>query len=347
MNKREQYMQRCLELACKGQGHVAPNPMVGAVLVHNDIIIGEGWHQQYGAAHAEVNCIAAVKEEHRSLIPQSTLYVSLEPCAHFGKTPPCADLIIRNNIPEVIIGCRDTYSEVSGKGIKKLTDAGIKTETGVLEDACRWLNRNFFTFHEQKRPHIILKWAESANGFIAPADGKPTMLSNQLSQRLVHKMRKDADGIMVGYNTALGDNPRLNNRLWDGKDPVRIVLDNNATLPTGLHLLDNTQPTIIFNYIKQEEEGRNCWVKIDPANALPAILAYLYERKITSLIVEGGTNTLQRFINSGLWDEALIIKTPAFISNGIKAPILSGATIKDSYWLATDHHLLYTHEQYT
>jgi len=337
-------MWRGIELALKGMGKVAPNPMVGAVLVCNDRIIGEGWHQAYGAAHAEVNCIASVRPEDRALIPESTMYVTLEPCAHFGKTPPCADLIISNRIPEVVIGCKDTYSEVAGRGIQKLRDAGIKTETGLLEAECRWVNRRFFTFHEKKRPYVILKWAESADGFIAPAGGTPLMLSNHLSQKLVHKMRREEDSIMVGFNTAVTDNPRLSNRLWPGKDPVRIIWDNNASLPADLNLLDQTQPTIIFNYVRTEETGRNSWIKISRQEALPGILDKLHQRAISSLIVEGGTKTLQKFIDAGCWDEALVIKTRANLQGGIKAPLLAGAKPVACNQLATDQHTLYLHE---
>ncbi len=336
-------MQRCLELAVKGSGKVSPNPMVGAILVHEGIIIGEGWHREYGGAHAEVNCLASVKDEHKKLIPDSTMYVSLEPCAHFGKTPPCADFIISNKIPRVIIGCTDTYNEVSGRGIEKLLSAGIQVETGVLQDACRLLNRRFFTYHEQQRPYIILKWAESADGFIAPSNASRFMLSNALSQRLVHKMRMEEDSILVGYHTAITDNPQLNNRLWYGKSPVRLVWDNMATLPDNLNLLDGTQPTLIFNYNKEKVDGANTWVKIDRNNSLADMLTYLHRRKIMSLIVEGGRETLQKFIDSGCWDEALVIQTPHMLQNGTKAPVLPGAKISSKYPLEEDQHTIYTH----
>lgn len=221
----EFYMQRCLELAAMGAGQVAPNPMVGAVLVHQGRIIGEGYHRQYGQAHAEVNCVNSVAEEERSLIPLATMYVSLEPCAHHGKTPPCADLIVAQGIKQVVIGCMDTFSAVAGKGIEKLEKAGIKVETGVLEAECRQINRRFFTFHEQQRPYIVLKWAQSRNGLVAGAGGVPVRISNKYSDRLVHKWRSEEMGILAGTRTAINDNPRLNNRLWTGKDPVRIIID--------------------------------------------------------------------------------------------------------------------------
>ena len=243
----------------------------------------------------------------------------------------------------MIIGCTDTYNEVSGRGIEKLLSAGIQVETGVLQDACRLLNRRFFTYHEQQRPYIILKWAESADGFIAPSNASRFMLSNALSQRLVHKMRMEEDSILVGYHTAITDNPQLNNRLWYGKSPVRLVWDNMATLPDNLNLLDGTQPTLIFNYNKEKVDGANTWVKIDRNNSLADMLTYLHRRKIMSLIVEGGRETLQKFIDSGCWDEALVIQTPHMLQNGTKAPVLPGAKISSKYPLEEDQHTIYTH----
>ncbi|HMH23501.1 MAG TPA: bifunctional diaminohydroxyphosphoribosylaminopyrimidine deaminase/5-amino-6-(5-phosphoribosylamino)uracil reductase RibD [Puia sp.] len=253
MNIAETYMHRCLELARLGAGHVAPNPMVGAVLVHKDRIIGEGWHRQYGQAHAEVNCIHSVKEEDLPLIQQSTLYVSLEPCAHFGKTPPCADLIIVKKIPRVVIGCRDPFEEVNGKGIEKLRAAGVEVELGVLEKECIHLNRRFFTFNTLHRPYILLKWAQSSDGKLAPEDRSRVFISNEYTNRLVHRWRTEEASILVGTNTALYDDPALTARLWKGPDPIRLVLDKDLRLPQSLRLFDRKVRTIIFNTVEQGE----------------------------------------------------------------------------------------------
>jgi diaminohydroxyphosphoribosylaminopyrimidine deaminase/5-amino-6-(5-phosphoribosylamino)uracil reductase len=331
----KQYMQRCIDLALKGAGYVSPNPMVGAVLVHNGLIIGEGWHQQYGQAHAEVNCIASVKEEQRLFIPQSTLYVSLEPCAHYGKTPPCADLIIQHNIPKVVIGCVDSFNEVSGKGIEKLKQAGIEVVLNVLGKECQWLNRRFFCKQEKNRPYIILKWAESDNGYIAPPLGHRVMLSNVYSQKWVHKMRSEEDAILIGFQTALLDNPRLNNRFGTGKNPVRVVIDLEASLPPDLHIFDQTQPTIIFNFEQNKETEHLKYIKLDEdediALQLLQQLSYL-----NSIIIEGGSKTLQLFIDMQLWDEAFIIKTTVMIDDGVPAPTLPSGNLIHSCVLEKD-----------
>lgn len=322
---------------------VSPNPMVGAVLVHRDRIIGEGWHQVYGQAHAEVHCMASVTEADRHLIPESTLYVSLEPCAHFGRTPPCADLIVRERIPEVVIGCRDTFSEVSGKGIAKLQQAGIKVITGVLENECRYLNRRFFTRQEQHRPYIMLKWAQSADGFIAPPQGRRVMLSNIFSQQLVHRMRREEDAILVGYNTALYDNPKLNNRSGSGRQPLRIVTDPELQLPATLHLFDRSQSTLVFNYLEDKEEHNLELIKLERTASLPEQLISRLP-KINSLIVEGGSKTLQQFINAGLWDEALVFRTPHLLGAGTLAPVLQQALPARQFNLFNDHITIYHHE---
>lgn len=326
-------MQRCLELAKLGAGSVAPNPMVGAVLVCNDRIIGEGWHQQYGKAHAEVNCLASVKEEDWKLIIQSTLYVSLEPCAHFGKTPPCTDLIIQHKIPKVVIGCRDPFKEVDGKGIEKLEAAGVMVELGVLEKDCKELNKRFFTFHTQQRPYIILKWAETADGFIAPfagAEGLRLLISNEYSNRLVHQWRSEEAAILVGTNTALLDNPELTTRLWPGKSPIRLVLDMNLRLPTSLKIFNGEERTIIFNAVKQEEKNDLLYYKLErDRDILTQLMSALYQLKIQSVLVEGGAKLLQSFIDAGLWDEVRIIKNEELAlrqaqgNNGLHAPVLN------------------------
>lgn len=336
-------MQRCIELALKGAGNVAPNPMVGAVLVYNDMIIGEGWHQQYGQAHAEVNCIRSVPDVQKHLIPLSTIYVSLEPCAHYGKTPPCADLIISEGIKKVIIGCTDSFHKVSGEGIRKLEDAGIEVTNGVLEEQCRQLNKRFFTNQEQKRPYVILKWAQSADGYIAPPEGKKVMLSNELSRRYVHKMRSEETAILVGYHTARLDDPELSNRVWTGAQPDRVVLDFELQLPDPLRLFQGPQKTIIINYHKEGQEGNLQWLRITKDNDLAkAILQQLSAQ--ASLIVEGGSKTLQLFIDAGLWDEAVVIETPVQLQEGTRVPQLKNCSFGNQLRLGTDCLNHYYHE---
>ncbi|WP_298707678.1 bifunctional diaminohydroxyphosphoribosylaminopyrimidine deaminase/5-amino-6-(5-phosphoribosylamino)uracil reductase RibD [Chitinophaga sp.] len=319
-------MQRCIGLALKGSGHVSPNPMVGAVLVQEGGIIGEGDHHFWGGPHAEVNCVNSVPPELQELIPRSTLYVSLEPCAHHGKTPPCADLVIAQNIPEVVIGCVDLFSKVAGKGIEKLRQAGIGVTVGVLEDACRYLNRRFFTFHEQLRPYVVLKWAQSADGFIAPPDRSPVRISNPFADRLVHRWRTEEAGIMVGTQTALLDNPRLTARLWPGKSPVRIVLDLDSKVPGSHYVKDGSVRTLILTS-----------AEIDAEQALvPQVLAQLHKESVLSVIVEGGALLLQQFISGGHWDEARVITGQMALSGGLPAPVLKNALLKESAYIAGD-----------
>jgi len=319
----QQYMQRCLQLAAMGAGKVAPNPIVGAVLVYEDRIIGEGYHQQFGEAHAEVSCINSVAEADRMLIKESTLYVSLEPCAHFGKTPPCADLIIKNKIPKVVIGCQDSFKEVAGKGIERLKAAGIEVAVGILENECIELNRRFFVFHEMKRPYIILKWAQSSDGKIA-AEAKRTFISNDFTNRLVHKWRTEEAAIMVGTNTALLDDPALTARLWPGNNPVRLVIDTALKLPLYLKLFDRTVKTVVFNFVKQgKDENLNYYKLKKDENILLQIAGALYEMNIQSVMVEGGAKLLQSFIEEGIWDEAWVISNEQqIICNGLNAPVL-------------------------
>ena len=323
------YMQRCLQLAKCGAGNVAPNPMVGAVLILDGIIIGEGYHQKYGAPHAEVNCINSVKEEDKNLIDKSTLYVSLEPCSHFGKTPPCTDLIIQNKIPKIIIGCKDVYEDVNGKGIKRLQEAGVEVITGILEKESIEINKRFFTFHQQKRPYIILKWAESADKKMG-RDGEKVLISNEYSNRLVHKWRSEEASILVGTNTALNDDPSLTTRLWTGNNPVRIVIDMNLRLPSSLKIFNRETKTIIFNKHKNEEAGNLIFYKIENENNIPQLLKALYELKIQSVIIEGGAQLLQSFIDAGLWDEGReICNEKLIINNGINSPYLKNAVLQE------------------
>jgi diaminohydroxyphosphoribosylaminopyrimidine deaminase/5-amino-6-(5-phosphoribosylamino)uracil reductase len=314
-------MSRCLQLAEIAMGDVAPNPMVGSVLVFENKIIAEGYHQKYGEAHAEVNCINNVSENDKNLIEKSTLYVSLEPCSHYGKTPPCADLIIRNKIKKVVIGCKDVYKEVAGKGIAKLENAGVEVVSKVLEKECIELNKRFFTFHQKFRPYIILKWAQSFNGKIAAHDGKRILISNEYSNRLVHKWRGEESSILIGTTTALKDNPFLTTRLWQGKNPVRIVIGKNSRLPTSLNVFNGDVKTIIFSLVKNTASENLFYIKLENEKFLEQLLHSLFEMNIQSLLVEGGAKTLQSFVDVGLWDEARVITNEKMvIENGIPSP---------------------------
>jgi len=331
-------MKRCLQLAALGAGHVAPNPMVGAVLVHEGTIIGEGYHQQYGQAHAEVNCIKSVHETDKNRIGQSTLYVSLEPCSHFGKTPPCAKLIIENEIPEVVIGCRDPNELVNGKGIALLKEAGINVTEDVLKKECIELNKRFFTFHTLHRPYIILKWAQSSDGKIGGANGERISISSDLTNRQVHQWRSEEASILIGTNTANNDDPVLNTRLWSGRDPVRLVIDRKLRLSSSLHLFDRTISTIVFNTMKEEINDNLLYVKIpDTADFLQTMMTILYEKNIQSVLIEGGAKLLQSFIDSGWWDEARIITNEKLmIGNGVVAPVLLNASLMANQKIDSD-----------
>jgi len=330
-------MHRCLQLAKLGSGNVAPNPMVGAVLAHEGRIIGEGYHEKYGEAHAEPNCINSVKEKDRHLISQSTLYVSLEPCSHVGKTPPCADLIIKNKIPKVIIGCLDPFAEVRGKGIEKLKAAGIEVEI-VLENECRELNKRFMIFHEQHRPFIILKWAETANGKISSDGAERLSISNEFTNRLVHKWRSEEAAILVGTNTAMMDDPQLTTRLWAGNNPARLVVDMNLSLPSSLKLFDGSVNTIVFNSARHEEQGKTSFYQVtQDVSLIHQIVNALNHLKIQSVIVEGGARLLQSFIDEDLWDEARVIKNEELmINNGLAAPVIDNGTISSKERIFTD-----------
>ena len=339
-------MKRCLQLAQLGAGSVMPNPMVGAVLVHNNVVIGEGYHQQYGHAHAEVNCINNVKEADRHLINQSTLYVCLEPCNHFGKTPPCADLIIKHQIPEVVIACTDPFKKVNGSGIKKLQAAGIKVIEGILKEEAAELNKRFFAFHKKQRPYIILKWAQSSNLKIANENFEAIKISNEITNRLVHKWRSEEAAILVGTNTALHDNPALTTRLWPGKNPVRIVIDRQLKLPAHLQLFNGSTATIVINTIRQAENTNTFFYKIaEGENLLTALMNLLYHQQLSSLIVEGGALLLQSFIDAGLWDEARIItNNELIIDNGIAAPFLKNNKLIRTEHLLSDSIQVYTNK---
>lgn len=329
MKTEEFYINKCIEIARLAKGKTSPNPMVGSVIVCNGEIIGEGYHENYGKAHAEVNSITSVKD--KSLLQKSTLYVNLEPCAHFGKTPPCSNLIIEHKIPKVVIGCMDTFSEVSGKGIAKMEKAGIEVIVGVLEKESRELNKRFFTFHEQKRPYIILKWAISKDGYIAPQNQTESFwMTSSESKKLVHKWREEEDAILVGRVTAEKDNPSLTVREVEGNNPIRIVIDKDLKLSTDLNLFNSEAETLIFNSVKTEKIYTNNFIKIDFNNLIKNILKELYKQNIQSVIIEGGNKTLQSFIDTNMWDEARIFTTNKELTDGVKAPNIKGEIITET-----------------
>ncbi len=320
----KKYMSRCIELAKKGIGNVSPNPMVGAVIVHNNKIIGEGYHRKYGQAHAEVNAINSVKN--KELLKESSIYVSLEPCAHVGKTPSCAKLIAETQIPRVIVGSIDPYVKVAGKGVEIIKKSGKEIITGVLKKECIKLNKRFYTYHQKKRPYIILKWAKTIDNFIdynrqKGTPIKPAWITNPICKTIVHKWRTEEDAFMVGTNTIIKDNPQLTARKWYGKNPLRISIDKYCQLNNEYDIFDNQAPTIIFNSVKDETINKASYIKIDfSKNIIPQILDILFELEIQSLVIEGGTITLAEFIKYGIWDEALVFTGGKKFTKGVKAP---------------------------
>ena len=337
MTTDERYMARCLQLARCGRAKADPNPMVGAVIVHDGTIIGEGYHRQCGGPHAEVNAIRSVSDEH--LLGEATIYVSLEPCAHYGKTPPCADLIIEKKIPRVVIGCRDSFDQVDGRGILKLREAGIDVTVGVLEEECRRLNRAFFTCHKEKRPYITLKWAQSADGYMdtlrSASEGKaPAQFSNEGNALRVHRLRALNDAILVGRRTAMLDNPSLTTRLWPGHNPLRLVIDRRGELGRELRLFDKTTKTVLFTEVFRdfmESEMTEQAVLDFEYDILPQIMQWLHAHNIQRLLVEGGANTLQRFIDAHLWDEAFVETAPINLNGGVEAPCLSNHRTEERF----------------
>ncbi len=325
----EQYMQKALELAKKGQGYVSPNPMVGCIIVYKNMIIGQGYHQKYGEAHAEVNAVNSV--ENKELIKESTIYVTLEPCSHYGKTPPCADLIVKHSPQKVVVCNLDPNPLVSGRGMERIENAGIKTVTGVLKTEGEILNRRFFTFMTKKRPYIILKWAETKDGFIARKNYDSKWISSEASRKRVHQWRAAEDAIMVGTNTAHYDNPSLNIRFGiEGKNPTRIVLDKNLRLNQDLNLFDNSQPTICLNYLKNEKNMSLQYLQLDTnEDILTESLKKLYDEKIQSIIVEGGTKLLQSFIQGNLWDESRVFIGNQQFHHGFLAPKIDQIPISE------------------
>ncbi len=309
----ETYINRCIEIAKNGLGSTRPNPMVGSVIVHNNTIIGEGFTSAYGGNHAEVNAINSVKN--KDLLKKATIYVTLEPCSHYGKTPPCSDLIIKHQIPNVVIGCIDDNEQVAGKGIAKLKQAGCQVTVGVLEQACKTHHKRFFTFHNKKRPYVILKWAESSDGYIAPKtkdEQKPVWITNSFSRQLVHKWRAEEQAILVGANTVLQDNPSLTVRDWTGQNPIRIVLDKTGSLPKKLDVFNEEAETMLLT-----------------ETSAKSICEALFKANINSVIIEGGTKTLQLFIDENLWDEARVFIGNNTFGDGTKAPSFSGTLISE------------------
>ena len=330
------YMTRALELATLGRGFVSPNPLVGCVIVYDDRtgprILSEGWHQRYGEAHAEVNAIRAVRAEDELLLPEATVFVTLEPCSHYGKTPPCADLLIEKGVRRVVVCNDDPNPLVAGRGLTKLRAAGVRVETGVLAQQGRELNRRFFTRMEQQRPYIILKWAETSDGFMGGSGSRPVAISGPLSQRLVHQWRAEEDGILVGTTTARNDNPRLNVRLWNGRNPIRIVIDKSGQLSPELHLFDGSQLTICYTHQPTQTTGNNTFVQLlGHSELLTQLMGDLYKRGIQSVLVEGGAALHNSLITAGLWDEMRVFRSPKMLNEGVKAPIVRGKLISREF----------------
>lgn len=321
----ELMMKRCIELAENGLGMTYPNPVVGCVIIRNGRIISEGWHQKAGEAHAEVNAVNKIKD--KEILKECEIYVSLEPCSHFGKTPPCSDMIVRYGFKRVIVGISDPNSKVNGQGIERMKNAGIEVKVGVLENECAELNKRFFCFHQNERPYIILKWAQTADGFMAAENHVQKWITNQYSKQLVHLWRSQEQSVLVGYNTAKIDNPQLNLRLWSGNQPVRAVIDRDLSLDLKLHLFDGSQQTIIFSEKQDSSRPDVIQLKFDE-NLEESILEELYKSGLQSVIIEGGRITLDGFINKGLWDEARIFSSSESWVSGIKAPWIEGRLIE-------------------
>lgn len=318
----ETYMKRAMELARNGSGHVSPNPLVGCVIVHDGKIIGEGWHKKYGGPHAEVHAINSVED--KQVLRESTLYVNLEPCSHTGKTPPCADMIISHGLSKVIIANRDNNPLVAGRGIKKLRDAGIAVITDILSNEGQELNARFFTYMEKQRPRIILKWAETSDGFMARKNNDSKWISDGYSRQLVHKWRSEEDSVLVASGTAWHDNPSLNVRDWTGRDPIRIVIDRYLKLSPNQHLFNGKQRTLCYNLLKEAQSENLQFIQLEKENFLEAMMDDLYRKKIQSVIVEGGGLLLRSFIQAKLWDEARIFVSPLTFENGVPAPQITG-----------------------
>ena len=337
-NNEQQFMRRCFDLARLGAGSVSPNPMVGAVLVHEGRIIGEGWHQKYGEAHAEVNCVASISIENQRLLPYSTLFCSLEPCFHFGKTPPCVDLILEKKIPRVVVANTDPNPLVAGKSLDKLRAAGVEVVSGILEEEGHWLNRAFFTWITERRPYIILKWAQSADGFLGKP-GERTAISGPAALRLVHRWRSETDAILVGSATAIADNPRLDTRFYFGKNPLRVVFDRHGKIPADAHLLDDSAETWVFG--SERSAGKTFkQTKFFPTEGkvlISNLLEQLTQTNRATLLVEGGANVLNQFLENGDWDEIRVIENARRLGGGLPAPLVpTDAILKEQFQIADD-----------
>mgnify|MGYP002629388282 CR=1 FL=1 len=340
----EHYMQRCLQLAELGLANAAPNPSVGAVLVHDDVIIGEGYTSAYGGPHGEVNCIQDARAKLAKVPSGSILYVSLEPCSHFGKTPPCSDLIIKENIATVVIACTDPNPLVAGKGIRKLKDAGIEVIENICQEEALELNKRFFTFHQEKRPYIILKWAQSKEGYFAPDSGKQFWITNPKTKALVHTWRSQEMAILVGAKTVLADNPKLNTRLIEGKDPLRVIINTKEQLNPKSQVFEDELPTLLFSYEKMELTSPKEWIPLNQEqDVIPQILNCLYTKNVNSVIVEGGAFTLQQFIDLGLWDEARILTGKNNLKEGILAPKIEGKIMGEFKFMGDQVNILKQH----
>lgn len=340
--KNELFMKRCIELAKMAIGQTYPNPLVGSVIVHNGKIIGEGYHHKAGEVHAEINAINSVKDA--SLLPFSDIYVSLEPCAHFGKTPPCALKIKEIGFKKVFIGALDPHEKVNGQGKKIIEEAGIEVTDGILEKECRELNKRFFTFHQKKRPYILLKWAQSEDGFM-DANFKPVPIGNPLTQQFVHVLRNQEHAILVGTQTALNDNPSLTTRAVAGRNPTRILIDFDLKVPSSYQIFNKVAKTIIFNGMKNQIENHLHFIKIEKENSMQQLLTKLYEHQIQSVLVEGGRSTLQQFIDAGIWDEAIIIKNPNLrLEKGTKVPEFNGENGKSTQF--RDNEVVFYENKY-
>ena len=335
----EIFMQRALDLARLGLGNVSPNPMVGCVIVHDNKIIGEGFHQMYGGPHAEVNAVDSVLD--KALLKRSSVYVTLEPCAHFGKTPPCANLLVEQQVKKVVVASIDPNSLVAGKGLNILKNANIEIETGLLEEEAAELNKRFFKFISIKKPYVILKWAMTSDGYIARQNYDSKWISNDMSRKIVHKWRSEEDAILVGKNTAQYDDPSLNVRDWTGTDPLRAVIDHDLSLPKELKLFNGKIPTIRYNSHEALEERNNLSVKLQESGFYEELLTDLHDRNIQSIIVEGGAQTIQEFIDQNLWDEARVFTAPTCFGSGITAPQLKDANYDGSEDILNDRLTYY------
>lgn len=343
MTIQEKYMHRCIQLAKNGLGLTYPNPLVGSVIVLDDKIIGEGWHQKAGKAHAEVNAVHSVKN--KELLRKATIYINLEPCSHYGKTPPCSNFIIESGIKNVVIGNLDPNPKVAGKGIKKLKEAGCMVRTGVLKNECAELNKRFFTFYKKKRPYIILKWAQTLDGFIAPNptdrnEQKPVWITNSYSRQFVHKLRAKEMSILVGTTTVLQDNPTLTTRDWAGENPVRLVIDRELKLPHHFSVFNQSAPTIVFTEREKDTVGKTTYEKIDFTNLPSEICRILYKHSLQSVIIEGGSQTIQSFIDENLWDDAYVFIGKKIFHKGISAPHVKGVLLGEKH-IVNDELFIY------